>query len=71
MDYIICLINEYPHLVVCFFLSTLFAISQLNYGWKAYHYRSEKYCKQYRTVNIITCIIFFTAIIMTGFKLLK
>jgi hypothetical protein len=64
-DYIISLINRYPHLPVFFFLSALFAITQLKYGWQAYHYKNEKYTRQYRIVNKITTVIFLLVVIVT------
>jgi hypothetical protein len=65
IDYITSLINRYPHLPVFFFLTALFAITQLKYGWQAYHYKSEKYNRQYRIVNKITAIILVVVVIVT------
>jgi uncharacterized membrane protein len=66
MNDIISLITKYPHLVVCFFLSVFIAITQSYYGRKAYYHKNEKYRKQYRTVNIITCVILLIMIVGTG-----
>ncbi len=40
MDYIISFINKYPYLLVIMFFVFLFSVIQLNYGWKAYHYKT-------------------------------
>jgi hypothetical protein len=64
-DYIISLINRYPHLLVFFFLSAFFVITQLKYGWQAYHYKNERYTLQYRIVNKITTVIFLLVVIVT------
>ncbi|MDR2773778.1 MAG: hypothetical protein LBC19_03375 [Tannerella sp.] len=65
IDYIISLINRHPHLPVFFFLSVFFVITQLKYGWQAYHYKTKKYIMQYRIVNKITTVIFLLVITVT------
>jgi hypothetical protein len=61
------LIQHYPHLVVCFFLSLFIGITQPYYARKKYGNKNvRKYYKQHRVVNIITIAIFFIMVI-SGF----
>jgi uncharacterized membrane protein len=63
IDYILRLISEYPHLLVCFCLSMAIGITQCYYGRKAYYSKSEKHQRQYRIVNRLTIIALLVVII--------